>query len=181
MIEWKGRKRYMPRDLDRITVNIRRLRRADLPRVQSISRQELRRIKLYTLAFDPDTWQRIAHRRGVLSYALLLHEQAEVDYFRRSGIDPMRDVDDWNALYNEAHAHALHVEHRFLQKVAERQGYRGLNLGTLVASNLSVDPESRREDVSIIRLYWPPKEAQVIQSLLDVALAFYKELLEEWE
>ena len=47
MAEWGGRKRYMPRDLDRIEVNIRRLRRGGLPRVLEVivkfwSRKEAR-------------------------------------------------------------------------------------------------------------------------------------------
>ncbi len=175
----QARQRHPPRDLKAVEATIRRLRRARLPHVQGISRRELRRIREYTLENDPWTWEKIVQQRGPLSYALLLHEQAEMKYYQQREVNPF-NRQAWQELYEEAHAHALRVEHEFLRKLAESRGYRGLNLGTLVAMNKSVRPESRKRDAALIRRYWGRKDAKVIETATSLAEAFYEEVMGEW-
>ena len=100
-------------------------------------------------------------------------------YYQQQEVNPF-DRQAWQELYEEAHAHALRVEHEFLRKLAESRGYRGLNLGTLVARNKSVRPESRERDTELIRRFWGRKDAEVIESAFELADAFYEEAMREW-
>ncbi|MBI1930246.1 hypothetical protein HYR99_39090 [Candidatus Poribacteria bacterium] len=97
------------------------------------------------------TWQQIT-RGDVIGYTLMVHEHAEMEYFRRKGLDPF-NYQDFVAYYEEAHAEALVEEHQIHQRLAhEALGY-DFNIATLVARNAIVDEQTRTDDLLMLQRY----------------------------
>ena len=90
----------------------------------------------------------------------MVHEHAEMDYFRRKGLDPFNHQ-DFVAYYEEAHAQALVEEHQIHQRLAyDTLGY-DLNIATLVARNAIVDEQTRTDDLLLLQRYTPHKAVHV--------------------
>ena len=64
------------------------------------------------------TWQQIAEG-DIVGYTLMVHEHAEMEYFRRKRLDPF-NYRDFMAYYEEAHAFALVEEHKIVPKSMDK-------------------------------------------------------------
>lgn len=174
-----SRARFRRRDLDATEASIRSLRKRKVPGVKSISRKRLRAVMRYTREYDLETWEKIARRKDVLSYSLLLRELSELDYLEKQGIDPLNDAERARH-FVRAHAEALRTEHEFLMKLAQtRSPKTRFNLGTFVAFNPSVHPRTNQLDVALIQRYWNRQDARTDVGTADVQ-TFYAVLLNEW-
>ena len=110
--------RFRRRDLDAIEANIRSLQKKKVPQVKNVPRKRLREVMRYTREYDIETWEKMARRKGILSYSSLLHELSELEYLEQQGINPLDDAQ--RAMYFErAHAEALRAEHEFLINLAQ--------------------------------------------------------------
>jgi hypothetical protein len=84
------------------------LRRRNLVR-RAFSQKEIEQVRKYLMHLGADTtWQQIA-KGDVVEYTLMVHEHAEMEYFRRKGLDPF-NYQDFVAYYEEAHVE--HPENR---------------------------------------------------------------------
>ncbi len=150
-----ARRRFPPRDVKKTQVAFASLRQRNLV-TRTFSQREIEQIRRYLMHLGADaTWRRIA-QGDMIGYTLLAHEHAEMEYFRRNGLDPF-NYRDFAAYYEPAHAFALVEEHQIHQRLArDALGY-DLNVATLVASNTIVDEQTRTDDLLLLQRYTPHK------------------------
>jgi len=157
MVQYKrsARRKFPPRDVKKTHVSFVSLRQRNLVR-RAFSQKGIEQVRKYLMHLGADTtWQQIA-KGDIVGYTLMAHEHAEMEYFRRKGLDPFNHQ-DFVAYYEEAHAEALVEEHKIHQWLAYNALGYDLNIATLVARNSIVDEQTRTDDLLLLQRYTPHK------------------------
>jgi len=171
-----GRRKFPARDVMKVQSEIDKLKKQGLPDIRGFTKGEAQTVKRYLLRRDARTWKQIT-RGGTLGYSLFLHERHEIELLMARGID-LDDDEAVGRAYEEVHAAALLLEHRWLRHLAQTLGYDSFSIATLVACNPTVNAEQRRFDVELLsehyRLQPNEQEKQQVNQ-------FFQELMQTWQ
>ena len=113
------------------------------------------------------------------SNSMYIHSLAEIEYFRRIGIDPLsRDISKIFNYHPQAHHEGLKMEHLYLQLVLNLLGVPS-SLGTIMTLNPTREPFEKRSNKRIFNKLEGKKFPMIKSEKMPTIAAFDRLIREE--